>query len=80
MSLLLNDRVALATDRTGVNTPETMFPDSGPIDTRFFRNRQFMSPARGSTQGCPSFPTGAIDSHNGDRFLPECCGRIATEW
>jgi hypothetical protein len=56
MCLLLNDRVALATDRTGVNTPNTMFPDSGPIDTRFFRNRQPMSPARGSTSGLPVIP------------------------
>jgi hypothetical protein len=32
MSLLLNDRVALVTARTGVNTPETMFPDLGPIE------------------------------------------------
>jgi hypothetical protein len=24
---------------TGVNTPGTMFPDSGPVDIRFSRNR-----------------------------------------
>jgi hypothetical protein len=47
MSLLLNDRVALATDRTGVNTPETMFPDSGPIDTRFFRKSTAHEPGSG---------------------------------